>query len=85
MQTAIDSSLEKKLNPATARMIWEEGFKLLRENAAKETGKWLFRSVGNVLRNLGLLAFIGLAIYWVGGWTALSKFLSAISPFKLGD
>lgn len=57
--------------------LWSAAIKAMQAHAASEAGGWLFSGIGAALSKLAWAVIIGLAIYMVGGWTALASFVKS--------
>lgn len=57
---------------------WALAFEAIQKQAQSEAGGWVFGGVKVLFSRLMWVLLIGLAIYMVGGWSALVAF------FKLG-
>jgi hypothetical protein len=52
--------------------LWAAASEGMRMHAANEAGGWLLSGVKAMLSRVMWVALIGLAVYMVGGWTALA-------------
>jgi hypothetical protein len=57
--------------------FWSHALTALRGTAQKQAGGFLIDQIMGILRTATKFAVIGLAIYWVGGWTGLSTFIKS--------
>lgn len=55
--------------------VWEVAFRAGRQQAQTEAGGWLFGGLKAFLNRMLWVALIGVAIYLVGGWSALVAFV----------
>ena len=55
--------------------VWAVAIGALRQQAQTEAGGWLFGGLKAFLNRILWVALIGVAIYLVGGWSALVSFL----------
>jgi hypothetical protein len=57
--------------------LWSAAIRAMQAHAATEAGGWLFSGIGAALSKIAWAVIIGLAIYMVGGWTALAAFVKS--------
>lgn len=55
--------------------VWAAAIAAMRTRAEQEAGSWLFGGLKMVASRIGWVLVIGLAIYLIGGWSALVSFL----------
>ena len=61
-------------------LLWTSAFHVLQDNAAEHTGKFIFSSIGTVLRKLSVFILLGAFVYAAGGWSALVTFVRSLIP-----
>ena len=60
-------------DPAT----WAAAVAAIQKHTQAEAGAWLFSGVRTLLSRVAWVVVIGMGIYMLGGWTALSSFVKA--------
>jgi hypothetical protein len=58
--------------------FWGAAFKALQAQAQVQTGRFLLGSIGALAKRIGLFVALGLIVYSLGGWTAVSKLWHAL-------
>ena len=53
--------------------LWSAAGDAMQQQATKAAGGWLFSGLRAAMSRIGWVLVIGLAVYMVGGWTALVK------------
>lgn len=72
--TAVDDGLRAKLNAETAKVFWQAGIDMLKEDAskkAKAAAKW---GAKQIAKKVVLFLGFGWIMYLYGGWEGLTKF-----------
>ena len=57
--------------------LWAAASTAIQQQAKARAGGWLFSGVGAVLSKLGWVVMAAIAIYTLGGWTALATAMKA--------
>ena len=57
--------------------LWSAAIRAMQTHAKAEAGGWLFGGIGAALSKAAWMVIIGLAIYLVGGWSALASFVKS--------
>ena len=57
--------------------LWAAAIVAIQKHAKAEAGGWLFGGVRMALSKLAWFAVIGLAVYLLGGWSALVAFFKS--------
>lgn len=78
MEKAVQQGLSKAMTDENAEAFWAAGFKVLQEQAAKHTGRFVLGGLAGLARKLLVFAFLGSIVYMVGGWALLAKFWHAL-------
>jgi hypothetical protein len=72
------------VSAASDREVWRVALETLvpiaREHAQAEAGGWLLGGIKTLASRLAWVALIGMAIYLVGGWSALVAFFKHGTP-----
>lgn len=78
MQKAVQDGLTKAMTEQNAEAFWTAGFKVLQEQAARHTGRFVLGGMVGLFRKLLVFAFLGSIVYMIGGWTLLAKFWQSL-------
>lgn len=57
--------------------IWSAAMKGMSRAAQQEAGGWLFSGIRTALSRMAWLLVLGMLVYQVGGWTALTSFFKS--------
>ena len=70
---AIASAVEDGIMRAVSNPdLWAAASVAIQQQARSRAGGWLFSGIGAVFSKLGWFVMAGVAIYTLGGWTALA-------------
>lgn len=78
IQKAVADGIKGAITEETARQFWAAGLSVLQQQAQEKTGKFVLGGIWGAVRKLTLFLALGIAVYNVGGWTALAKIWVAI-------
>lgn len=74
MEKAVQSGLSKAMTNENAEAFWAAGFKVLQQQAAQHTGRFVLGGLAGLARKVLVFAFLGSIVYMIGGWSLLAKF-----------
>jgi hypothetical protein len=74
----VQTGIQNAINGNTAEAFWNAGLKVLRNNAAEHTGRFVLGSLWSLLSKVGTFMLLGGVVYALGGWSALSTLAKAI-------
>ena len=81
LKSAVADGIKEALrDPETVGTFWDATLRTFQSRAQQNTGKAVLGGVGVVLKRGVIFALAGYAVYLVGGWTALAKFVSLFWP-----
>lgn len=78
MEKAVQSGLSKAMTEENAEAFWAAGFKVLQEQAAQHTGRFVLGGLAGLARKVMVFLFLGWVVYMIGGWALLAKFWHAL-------
>lgn len=58
--------------------FWSSAYGVLQESATKQTGRLVLGSIKAVAAKGSLFVILGMLVYSIGGWTAVSKVWSSL-------
>lgn len=61
-----------------AKAFWGAGFDLLQEQASAQAGRLVIGGLGALVRRVSTFVVLGLLVYSIGGWSALTKLWNAV-------
>lgn len=77
MKESVAEGIKEALKDEEAvNAFWSSAFKALSQRAQTQTGRVVLGGAMGAVRRVGIFAVLGLIVYSVGGWTALSKLVS---------
>ena len=78
MREAVAAGLQAALDKEMARMFWAEGLAVLREQAARETGRFVLDGLATVARRALWILVLVVALYMAGGFRFVQQLWAAL-------
>lgn len=78
MRVAVSEGIKGAMTEQTAEAFWAAGFKVLQEQAAKHTGRFVLGGLWGLARKVMVFMLLGWIVYMIGGWALLAKFWHAL-------
>lgn len=76
---AMAKAVSQSMTEEVAKEFWAAGIKVLREQAAQRTGRFVLGGLGGLASRVGTFILLGGLVYAIGGWAALAKLWQALS------
>lgn len=78
IKNAVSDGIKGAMTEQTAEAFWAAGFKVLQEQAARHTGRFVLGGLWGAVRKVAVFLVLGWIVYMVGGWSLLAKFWHAL-------
>lgn len=76
--SAVQEGIKAAMTGESAKAFWGAGFELLQEQASAQAGRWVIGGLGALVRRVSTFVVLGLLVYSIGGWSALTKLWNAV-------
>ena len=65
--------IKESINQESARLFWEAGIAVVREEATQHTGRFVLGGIKGVAAKGFTFMMLGSIVYAIGGWAGLAK------------
>ena len=81
VQSAVAAGMRAAISdPALMEQFWTAAFSAMQQHASREAGKWVLWSLGGLVKRALTFVALGLIVYKLGGWSAVSALGKALFP-----